>query len=165
LRHRLAATDQRGFGGRPEMAGLSRSQGMKKVLLTGASGFIGRHCLAPLQQRGYEVHAVSSRPQTAKGPLAGARWHQADLLQPGASQRLLADVQPSHLLHLAWYVIPGKLIAAPENFSWVASSLDLMRQFAGQGGQRAVICGSGYEYDWSYGYCSERLTPAVPNTV
>ena len=28
-----------------------------------------------------------------------------------------------------------------------------------------VASGSGYEYDWSYGYCSERLTPTVPDTV
>ena len=28
-----------------------------------------------------------------------------------------------------------------------------------------VACGSGYEYDWNYGYCSEKLTPTVPNTV
>ena len=31
--------------------------------------------------------------------------------------------------------------------------------------ERLTLCGSGYEYDWSYGYCSEKLTPAVPNTV
>jgi uncharacterized protein YbjT (DUF2867 family) len=34
---------------------------MKRVLLTGASGFIGKHCIAPLKARGYDVHAVSSR--------------------------------------------------------------------------------------------------------
>ena len=32
---------------------------MKKILVTGASGFIGRHTLTPLLQAGYEVHAVS----------------------------------------------------------------------------------------------------------
>jgi len=29
---------------------------MKRVLVTGASGFIGRHVLAPLVERGYDVH-------------------------------------------------------------------------------------------------------------
>ena len=138
---------------------------MKKVLLTGASGFIGRHCLEPLLARGYEVHAVSSKPPAGGPPQPGVQWHQADLLQPGASRGLLAKIQPTHLLHLAWYVVPGKLISAPENFSWVTASLDLVRQFAEQGGRRMTICGSGYEYDWGYGYCSEKLTPAVPNTV
>jgi nucleoside-diphosphate-sugar epimerase len=74
-------------------------------------------------------------------------------------------VKPSHLLHLAWYVVPGKLIAAPENFAWVRASMDLVQAFAAQGGKRLAVCGSGYEYDWNYGYCSERLTPLVPNTL
>lgn len=137
---------------------------MKKVLITGATGFIGQHCLAPLLARGYEVHAISSR--AAKGPAVdGVQWHQADLLQNGTAQTLCASLQPSHLLHLAWYVVPGKLISSPENFAWVTASLELVRQFAAQGGKRLTVCGSGYEYDWSYGYCSEKLTPAAPNTV
>ncbi len=135
----------------------------KKVLVTGASGFIGQHALAPLIARGYEVHAISSR--TSKGGDDGVVWHACDLLEPGGSQALLAQLRPTHLLHLAWYVVPGKLITAPENFAWVTASLDLLRRFAEQGGKRVTVCGSGYEYDWSYGYCSEKLTPAVPNTV
>lgn len=136
---------------------------MKRVLVTGASGFIGHHCLQPLVARGYEVHAVSTRAPVDSPE--GIVWHSADLLAPGAATALLAIVEPSHLLHLAWFVVPGKLISAPENFAWVTASLDLVRQFASNGGTRVVICGSGYEYDWRYGYCSERLTPAVPNTV
>jgi nucleoside-diphosphate-sugar epimerase len=136
---------------------------MKSVLLTGATGFIGRHCVEPLLARGYEVHAVSSHAQTAGAP--GVTWHRANLLHPGDAAALMRTVRPTELLHLAWYVVPGKLISASENFDWVASSLDLVRQFAEYGGTRVVMAGSGYEYDWNYGYCSERLTPAVPNTV
>lgn len=137
----------------------------KKVLLTGASGFIGRHAIAPLLARGYEVHAISSRAPIGEGDGDGVVWHRADLLEPGGAQTVLAQVRPTHLLHLAWYVVPGKLITAPENFAWVTASLDLLKRFADQGGKRVTVCGSGYEYDWSYGYCSEKLTPAVPNTV
>lgn len=32
---------------------------MRRVLITGAAGFIGRHCLAPLLDRGFEVHALA----------------------------------------------------------------------------------------------------------
>lgn len=136
---------------------------MKKVLLTGATGFIGYHCIEPLLTRGYEVHAVSSKP--ARTDARGVRWHQCDLTQPGAAEVVLGAAQPTHLLHLAWYVVPGKLIAAPENFAWVSASVDLARAFAAAGGKRVVVCGSGYEYDWTYGYCSEKLTPQEPNTV
>jgi nucleoside-diphosphate-sugar epimerase len=135
---------------------------MKKVLLTGASGFIGHHCLEPLLERGYEVHAVSSRTLKTDKRIT---WHQVDLLEAGSAQSLLADVRPTHLLHLAWFVVPGKLITAPENFAWVRASMDLVQEFAAAGGKRLTICGSCYEYDWNYGYCSESLTPAAPNTV
>jgi len=135
---------------------------MKSVLLTGASGFIGHHCIEPLLARGYEVHAVSTR---AAKQDKRVQWHQADLLQTGAVRSLLAEVKPTHLLHLAWFVVPGKLITSPENFSWVRASMELVQEFAAQGGKRLTVCGSGYEYDWNYGYCSEKLTPAAPNTV
>jgi nucleoside-diphosphate-sugar epimerase len=136
---------------------------VKTVLVTGASGFIGSHCVPPLIERGYEVHATSTK--TFNGNRDGVNWHSCDLLGAGSARALLADVKPTHLLHLAWYVVPGKLISAPENFSWVHSSMDLLREFSEQGGKRVVACGSGYEYDWNYGYCSERLTPTVPNTI
>jgi nucleoside-diphosphate-sugar epimerase len=136
---------------------------MKKVLVTGASGFIGHHAIQPLLSRGYEVHAVSSSAHAADA--RGVIWHQANLLEPGSAQKVLSEIKPTHLLHLAWYVVPGKLIASAANFSWVAASMDLFRLFAEQGGKRVTVCGSCYEYDWNYGYCSEKFTPAVPNTV
>ena len=136
---------------------------MNRVLLTGASGFIGRHCIEPLLARGYEVHAVSTQIQPQ--PMPGVIWHACDLLQPGAAAPLLAQIKPSHLLHLAWYVVPGKLITSEMNFSWVAASMELVQSFARNGGTRLLSCGSGYEYDWSYGYCGEKRTPAAPDTI
>jgi nucleoside-diphosphate-sugar epimerase len=136
---------------------------VRRVLLTGAAGFIGSHCVRPLIDRGYEVHAVSRSPRPADG--SGATWHEVDLLRPGAARALVQRVRPTHLLHLAWFVVPGKLIAAPENFDWVSASLDLVRGFADAGGTRLCGCGSGYEYDWTHGYCTEGLTPCVPDTV
>jgi len=132
-------------------------------LVTGATGFIGSHCIVSLLQRGYEVHAVSTR----SGALAGSSvlWHQADLLDLSASSRLMEEVKPTHLLHLAWYVVPGKLISSDLNFDWVHSSMELLRAFQLQGGRRVVMSGSSYEYDWNYGYCHETRTPTVPNTI
>jgi nucleoside-diphosphate-sugar epimerase len=136
---------------------------MKRVLLTGASGFIGSHCVESLLRLDYEVHALSS--QEPHQSSANIIWHQADLRVAGHARRVMESVKPTHLLHLAWFVVPGKLISSPENFGWVTSSFELIRDFADLGGARVVVCGSGYEYDWNYGYCSERLTPTVPNTV
>jgi nucleoside-diphosphate-sugar epimerase len=134
----------------------------KRVLVTGATGFIGRHCIQPLRDRGYEVHAVSSQ---GRADIEGVEWRKADLMAPGAARSVLAEVRPTHLLHLAWYVVPGKLIASPENFRWVEASMELVRSFAEAGGKRVAVCGSGYEYDWSYGFCHELRTPTRPDTA
>lgn len=139
---------------------------MKKVLLTGASGFVGRHCLLSLVAHGYEVHAVSSREQApVEDRSDGVRWHQVDLLDAAQVSALLARVEPTHLLHSAWYAVPGAYWAAPENFRWVEASLHLVQTFAATGGQRVVVTGSCAEYDWRYGYCSEEVTPLRPSTV
>jgi nucleoside-diphosphate-sugar epimerase len=136
---------------------------VRRVLLTGAAGFIGSHCVRPLLERGYEVHAVSRSPRPGDG--SGTTWHEVDLLRPGAGRALVERVEPTHLLHLAWFVVPGKLIGAPENLDWVGASLELIRGFADVGGTRLCVSGSGYEYDWAHGYCTEGLTPCVPDTV
>lgn len=139
------------------------SSELKRVLVTGATGFIGSHCLEPLLRRGYEVHAVSTKVGVkAESPII---WHQADLLGDASYEPLLNAVKPTHLLHLAWYVVPGKLIASELNFDWVHSSMELLRQFHRLGGRRVVMSGSSYEYDWNYGYCHESRTPVVPNTI
>ena len=134
----------------------------RRVLLTGGTGFIGRHCIPRLATRGYDVHAISSAAPLM--PAAGTTWHQVDLFDTTAVAAAVRAIRPTHLLHLAWYVVPGTLADAPENFTWLQASLELARQFGECGGTRMVTTGSAFEYDWSYGYCSESLTPCAPST-
>lgn len=118
---------------------------MKRVLVTGARGFIGQHCLPALLQRGFEIHAVSSRP-VADG--AGEiRWHQADLLEPGSGRRLWARVRPTHLLHLAWYAIPADYRRSLQNLPWVSASLELAAAAVEGGGGRLVFAGTCLDAD------------------
>ena len=135
----------------------------KRVLLTGANGFIGRHCLPLLIRQGYEVHAVSSQKIIENKP--NVHWHQTDLLEPSQVVKLMADVQPTHLLHFAWYTVPGKYWTSKENLRWVQASLGLLQQFTRHNGQRVVMAGTCAEYDWRYGYCSEAVTPLIPATL
>jgi nucleoside-diphosphate-sugar epimerase len=125
---------------------------VKRVLVSGASGFIGRWSVPALLKRGYDVHAVLShavRRERASAQLAGAELHACDLLDPASVERLLDVLRPTHLAHFAWIATPGVYWTSDENFSWVAASLHLVRTFHGNGGIRAVIAGSCAEYDWS----------------
>ena len=48
---------------------------MQRVLVTGATGFMGKYTLPLLLERGFEVHAVSSKP--VKKENNGFFWHHA----------------------------------------------------------------------------------------
>jgi len=137
---------------------------MKRVLVTGATGFIGRHSLPRLLESGYEVHAVGGQ-RSPEAPSRDIVWHHANLLEPGEIASLVGKVQPSHLLHFAWYAVPGKYWTAPENLAWVRATVNLMQVFSDHGGRRAVMAGSCAEYDWKFDYCSELFTPCRPATL
>ena len=134
---------------------------MKQVLVTGASGCVGRHVLPLLVERGWTVHAVSSREIA---PEHGVEWHRSDLLDSRQVVDLVERVRATHLLHLAWYLPPGRWANADESYQWVQASIGLMRAFHRAGGQRMVGAGSCLEYDWSAGVCSEDRTPLTPHT-
>ncbi len=135
---------------------------MKRVLVTGAGGFIGRQALAPLAARGFEVVALSRG--SAPG-IAGVQWRHGDLLEPSAARRLIGDVRPSHVLHFAWFTEPGQFWSSPENARWVGATEALLLAFEAAGGGRFVAAGTCAEYDWSSGgVCSEASTPIRPST-
>ncbi len=135
---------------------------MKRVIVTGASGWIGSHALPFLVERGYEVHAVANRGGSA--PAHGVEWHRMDLLDESAVTAILERVRPTHLLHLAWYAEPGKYQMSEQNYAWCRAGIDLLRAFAATGGRRAVFAGSCFEYDHSAGVCSETDTRCAPTT-
>jgi nucleoside-diphosphate-sugar epimerase len=136
---------------------------VKRVLVTGAAGFIGRHCL-PLLADAYEVHAVTRNPAPLETEVV---WHHVDLLDLEQARTLIRRVRPSYLLHLAWITQPGKYWTSVENLTWVQSSLALLQEFAAGGGERVVMAGTCAEYEWSEerGRLSEATTPLRPATL
>jgi UDP-glucose 4-epimerase len=85
----------------------------ERVLVTGASGFIGSHLTRRLIAEGAEVHALTSTvssvyPTRLLEVRDQITLHEASLSDRGALQLVAADVRPSYVFHLGAYTHVGK---------------------------------------------------------
>ena len=138
-----------------------------KVLITGASGFIGSHVARLLVTEGCEVHAVireSSNLWRIQDILESLHLLRCDLLAVEEVNAYLEKIKPELCIHLAWYAIPGKYLNAKENLDSLNASLNLASQLAEVGCKRFVGVGTCFEYDFSFGYFSES-SPTKPLTL
>jgi nucleoside-diphosphate-sugar epimerase len=135
-----------------------------KILLTGASGFIGSHVARRLIREGHEVHALV-RPDDEMGRLrdvlASLRIIRGDLLN---SPFTLPLESFDTCIHLAWYVEPGKYLEAPQNKDWVEASLRLARTLKDSGCRRFIAAGTCFEYAPT-GPPQHESTPTAPSTL
>lgn len=135
----------------------------KKVILTGATGFIGRHCVPLLLQRDFQVHTLSRN--ACLNPAPGLFQHEADLLNRAAVRNVIQRVRATHLLHAGWAMPkPDNPGLWEETLPWIEASMDLAGAFTKNGGRRIVVTGSCAEYDWDWWEkCDEESTPIRPS--
>jgi nucleoside-diphosphate-sugar epimerase len=137
-----------------------------RILVTGATGFIGLPAVAELRGRGFEVLGVARHPVNA----AAGACHAVDLLDEPSVNAFMREVAPSHLLHFAWCTEHGRFWDDPANDEWSLATLRLVEAFRRAGGRRVVLAGSCTQYDWSdaalapEGVVHERSTRRAPQT-
>ena len=130
-----------------------------KVMLTGATGFVGRYVAKELERQGIEYMSLQ------RGLASDARATQMDLLNALELESLFQKFKPTHLIHVAWYAKHGKYWDSELNLQWVLATKRLVEAFCLTGGQHVVITGTCAEYDWSHGYCVEDVTPLKPKSL
>src|SRR5258708_4083525 len=109
-----------------------------RVLVTGATGFVGRWATNALTARGAEVVRLS---RTASHGGNGGPVVAANLLDPNAIRRVVNEVRPDIVLHLAWDVSHGRFYQAAANLDWLAASVHLARAAIDAGVSRIVGVG------------------------
>ena len=130
---------------------------MKKVIITGASGFIGQNLLSYLDNYDAEFFLLYNSNE-CKCDLKNVTAVSCNLFNLNQVKELFKRVRPTHLLHMAWGMSPSNY-NLDSNFTWLNKSIDLLEEFKNYGGKRIVIAGSGVEYQWSHGLCVEEKTP------
>lgn len=138
-----------------------------RVLVTGATGLIGRHVVNALSEQGVQVHAVT-RSLAHETPNGEIRWHKANLLDHRDHAQLLDSAEADTIIHCAWVTDHGSYWTSPDNLNWAAVTLALASEAYERGVKRFVGVGTWAEYDWGKGLTdplSETTTPLRPSTL
>jgi nucleoside-diphosphate-sugar epimerase len=131
------------------------------IVLTGASGFLGRPCCERLTASGHTVLALSRQHAPSDLPV-GVVWLVRDLANVDSYRTDLESFNPDAAIHLAWDGIPdfslGKCLHNLETGALFAESV------LQAGARHLVVSGSCWEYGKVSGPLSEQkhlVSPSV----
>ena len=137
-----------------------------KILVTGATGFIGSAFARLALTRGHEIGGMmlptetppahvpaGERMQWIKGTLADLPWREIEAFKPEAC------------VHFAWIATPGVYLESPENEKHLEWSLALARRLKGIGLSQFIGVGTCIEYKITNAPLHEEHTPVDPTTL
>jgi len=133
-----------------------------KILVTGATGFVGNHLVPRLLERGHVVIAVA-RDKTKASKLPWYRDVQflaSDIYAPDFKLTLEQFGNPEALAHLAWPGLPNynALFHFEEN---LPADYRFIRSLIDQGVKQVLVTGTCFEYGMQNGCLTEEM-PTLP---
>jgi len=113
------------------------------ILVTGASGLLGRQLVRSLVRQGFDVVSLFRKSRVEQDK----RHFRIDLRDTGAVQKLFRQFQFSVVMHLAAAGVASETESPEEAVAMnVAATASLARLALAQGVERFVYVGTGFEY-------------------
>ena len=131
------------------------------VVVTGAAGYVGRHVVRALLDRGVRVTAVV-RSTRAYRVDERARIVEADVLADDLDLAAIVDGGVDRVVHLAWE--SGFAHDAPVHMLHVSRHYALLRAFAEAGASTIAALGTMHEIGYHEGAIDE-TTPTNPTSL
>lgn len=133
-----------------------------RVVVTGATGFVGRHVVNGLLDRGHDITAVARNPPGADAQAWGdsVNFVACDVHDDSVDQVSLLGV-PDVLVHLAWPGLPNykDLFHFEHN---LPAAYRFIKQMVMAGTPQVLVTGTCFEYGLQSGPLSED-TPPLPS--
>jgi len=138
----------------------------RKVLLTGATGFVGKQVLKALQADNVDITLVvrsgwRKKIKNQEGVIAF--FETEDIFSESPEWWTTTCHNIDTVIHLAWYAKPGKYLLSDKNIDCLTGSLNLARGAIIAGVRRFIGVGTCFEYDLTSCMLSTD-TPLNPTT-
>jgi nucleoside-diphosphate-sugar epimerase len=140
---------------------------MKRVILTGATGFVGANLTRRLLRDGHELHLLVHPGYTAWRVAAirdSVSMHEVDLCDPEALAHIVGRIHPDWVFHLAahgaysWQTDLRRMVQTN-----IVGTVNLVEACLATGFEAFVNTGSSSEYGFK-DHASSEIDPVEPNS-
>ncbi|MBU6338595.1 MAG: NAD(P)-dependent oxidoreductase [Rickettsiales bacterium] len=139
---------------------------MRKLIVTGASGILGRRVIELLSDSDFEVYAFYHKNDSSINFVRNINKISCDIFNENQVGAFMKEIAATDLMHLAWTTKHGEYANSVSNFDWLKASINLLKSFGDNGGKKFIGAGTCMEYLWgANNLLLEEKSPNNPNTI